>query len=125
MDPNDSDNNKRRLTSLPGGKNQGSRKQRSNAPVTPRESSPHQQESDAQADMPEGEGSLPDTVRQALSNLKAGRATLPSQSARSCSFCAKGENEIARLIAGPSAFICNECVRACVGMLKDRGEWDE
>lgn len=27
-----------------------------------------------------------------------------------CSFCAKNETEVAKLIAGPSAYICNECV---------------
>ena len=27
-----------------------------------------------------------------------------------CSFCGKSQAEVERLIAGPSAFICNECV---------------
>ena len=34
-----------------------------------------------------------------------------------CSFCQKAEREVAKLIAGPSAFICDECVRVCTGIL--------
>ncbi|MDD5224625.1 MAG: ATP-dependent Clp protease ATP-binding subunit ClpX [bacterium] len=31
----------------------------------------------------------------------------------SCSFCGKGQREVQRLIAGPSVFICDECVELC------------
>jgi len=27
-----------------------------------------------------------------------------------CSFCGKGQNEVQKLIAGPSVYICEECV---------------
>ena len=27
-----------------------------------------------------------------------------------CSFCGKSQNEVRKLIAGPSVFICDECV---------------
>lgn len=30
-----------------------------------------------------------------------------------CSFCGKNQNEVGKLIAGPSVQICNECVRVC------------
>lgn len=30
-----------------------------------------------------------------------------------CSFCGKGKNEVAYLVAGPTVFICNECVEVC------------
>lgn len=30
-----------------------------------------------------------------------------------CSFCGKSQNEVAKLIAGPTVFICNECVDLC------------
>jgi len=33
--------------------------------------------------------------------------------ALACSFCAKPENAIAKLIAGPGIYICNECVGLC------------
>lgn len=30
-----------------------------------------------------------------------------------CSFCAKTQHEVKKLIAGPTAFICDECVGLC------------
>lgn len=37
----------------------------------------------------------------------------------SCSFCGKSEGQVARLIAGPGVFICNECVALCEEILND------
>ena len=34
-----------------------------------------------------------------------------------CSFCGKGQNEVRRLIAGPSVHICDECVKLCSGIV--------
>jgi ATP-dependent Clp protease ATP-binding subunit ClpX len=34
-----------------------------------------------------------------------------------CSFCAKNQHHVAQLIAGPSVFICNECVDLCNDIL--------
>lgn len=36
-----------------------------------------------------------------------------------CSFCGKGQNEVKKLIAGPSVFICNECVDLCNEILAE------
>jgi hypothetical protein len=36
-----------------------------------------------------------------------------------CSFCNKPESQSRRMIAGPEAQICDECVGACVEILKD------
>ncbi len=36
-----------------------------------------------------------------------------------CSFCGKTEDQVMRLIEGPGAFICNECVDLCVDILGD------
>ncbi len=36
-----------------------------------------------------------------------------------CSFCNKTQDEVRRLIAGPGAYICNECVQLCMGILED------
>jgi len=41
----------------------------------------------------------------------------------SCSFCGKEQNEVAQLIAGPNAYICDECTRLCVTILRDKGLW--
>ena len=35
-----------------------------------------------------------------------------------CSFCQKSRNEVAKLIAGPGVFICDECVGLCVDILR-------
>ncbi len=36
-----------------------------------------------------------------------------------CSFCGKTQAEVKRLIAGPSAYICNECVELCGEILQE------
>lgn len=36
-----------------------------------------------------------------------------------CSFCGKKHNEVKKLIAGPSVFICNECVSLCNEIIAD------
>ncbi len=36
-----------------------------------------------------------------------------------CSFCGKSQREVNRLIAGPSVFICNECVDICQDILAE------
>ncbi len=37
----------------------------------------------------------------------------------SCSFCGKSQNEVKKLIAGPSVFICNECIDICNEIITD------
>ncbi len=37
-----------------------------------------------------------------------------------CSFCGKHKNEISTLIAGPSTFICNECIDLCHSIVYER-----
>lgn len=34
-----------------------------------------------------------------------------------CSFCGKSEHHVPKLIAGPSVFICNECVDLCAEVI--------
>lgn len=42
-----------------------------------------------------------------------------------CSFCGKTESQVKKLIEGPSAYICNECVELCVEIFKeDLNEFD-
>lgn len=36
-----------------------------------------------------------------------------------CSFCGKTEDQVKRLIEGPSAYICNECVSLCVELFEE------
>jgi ATP-dependent Clp protease ATP-binding subunit ClpX len=35
-----------------------------------------------------------------------------------CSFCTRGQDEVARLISGPGVYICSECVRLCNEILE-------
>ena len=37
-----------------------------------------------------------------------------------CSFCGKVQDEVKKLIAGPSVYICNECVDLCNAHIKPR-----
>jgi len=34
-----------------------------------------------------------------------------------CSFCGKSQHELRKLIAGPTVYICNECVELCMGII--------
>ena len=36
-----------------------------------------------------------------------------------CSFCGKHQSQVKRIIAGPNAYICNECIELCVSILND------
>ena len=36
-----------------------------------------------------------------------------------CSFCGKHEDQVERIIAGPGAYICNECVQLCMSLLDE------
>ena len=38
-----------------------------------------------------------------------------------CSFCGESQHECKKLIAGPTVFICNECVMHCIKVLLNRG----
>ncbi|MDD3959267.1 MAG: ATP-dependent Clp protease ATP-binding subunit ClpX [Clostridiaceae bacterium] len=40
-----------------------------------------------------------------------------------CSFCGKTEHEVSRLFAGPSVYICNECIILCESLLADDDEY--
>jgi len=42
-----------------------------------------------------------------------------------CSFCGKSQHEVRKLIAGPSVFICEECVGLCNDIIRDDTPLDE
>jgi ATP-dependent Clp protease ATP-binding subunit ClpX len=39
-----------------------------------------------------------------------------------CSFCGKNQNEVKKLIAGPSVYVCNECVDLCNDIIREEDE---
>ena len=36
-----------------------------------------------------------------------------------CSFCGKSQHDVKKLIAGPSVFVCNECVALCNDIIQE------
>ncbi len=38
---------------------------------------------------------------------------------RRCSFCGKSAEQVRRLVAGPGAYICNECIALCNEIISD------
>lgn len=41
-----------------------------------------------------------------------------TKNTRYCSFCGKSEHEVRKLIAGPTVFICDECVELCMDIIR-------
>jgi ClpX C4-type zinc finger/Glyoxalase superfamily protein len=42
-----------------------------------------------------------------------------------CTFCGKSQHDVKKLIAGPSAYICDECVELCVNIIREEGNFDK
>ena len=42
-----------------------------------------------------------------------------SKSTLYCSFCGKSQHEVRKLIAGPTVFICDECVELCMEIIRE------
>src|SRR5881628_1382700 len=40
-----------------------------------------------------------------------------------CSFCGKSQNDVGKLIAGPTVYICDECIELCNDIIAE--EWEE
>ena len=40
-----------------------------------------------------------------------------------CSFCGKSRDEVRKLIAGPTVYICDECVNLCNDIIAE--DWEE
>lgn len=45
-----------------------------------------------------------------------------SRSTLYCSFCGKSQHEVRKLIAGPSVFICDECVDLCTDIIREESK---
>ena len=43
----------------------------------------------------------------------------------SCSFCGKSQDDVKKLIAGPSVYICNECVDLCNDIIEEEVKSEE
>src|SRR5271165_3219312 len=45
-----------------------------------------------------------------------------SKNTRHCTFCGKSQDEVRKLIAGPTVFICNECVELCLDIIGEENK---
>lgn len=57
-----------------------------------------------------------------MSDDRQGRSTGDSSKILYCSFCGKSQHEVRKLIAGPSVFICDECVELCNDIIREELE---
>lgn len=54
-----------------------------------------------------------------MTGSKSSPATARQQDFLCCSFCSKERDAVAKLVAGPGVFICNECVDLCNHILAE------
>ena len=54
-----------------------------------------------------------------MSEDRQGRNTGDSNKILYCSFCGKSQHEVRKLIAGPTVFICDECVELCMDIIRE------
>jgi ATP-dependent Clp protease ATP-binding subunit ClpX len=50
---------------------------------------------------------------------KSGTGGSDSKNTLYCSFCGKSQHEVRKLIAGPTVFICDECVELCMDIIRE------
>ena len=62
------------------------------------------------------------SVTEALSVVLREHPRAQSAQALCCSFCAKTQAEVAKLVAGPSAYICDECIHMCNDIMAEERE---
>ncbi len=51
--------------------------------------------------------------------MSKGTAGGESKNTLYCSFCGKSQHEVRKLIAGPTVFICDECVELCMDIIRE------
>ncbi len=50
------------------------------------------------------------------------KSTADSKNTLYCSFCGKSQHEVRKLIAGPTVFICDECVELCMDIIREESK---
>ncbi|MBI1272846.1 MAG: ATP-dependent Clp protease ATP-binding subunit ClpX [Alphaproteobacteria bacterium] len=53
---------------------------------------------------------------------KASGGTTDNKNTLYCSFCGKSQHEVRKLIAGPTVFICDECVELCMDIIREESK---
>ncbi|AHC73569.1 ATP-dependent Clp protease, ATP-binding subunit ClpX [Candidatus Endolissoclinum faulkneri L5] len=54
-----------------------------------------------------------------MNKAASGRGSNESKNTLHCSFCGKSQHEVRKLIAGPTVFICDECVDLCTEIIRE------
>jgi len=57
--------------------------------------------------------------KEGLRNQKEDYDKKDKSSVCYCSFCGNSQHKVKKLIAGPTVFICDECVDLCVDIIKE------
>jgi ATP-dependent Clp protease ATP-binding subunit ClpX len=57
-----------------------------------------------------------------VSNTSGGGSGGDSKNTLYCSFCGKSQHEVRKLIAGPTVFICDECVELCMDIIREENK---
>jgi ATP-dependent Clp protease ATP-binding subunit ClpX len=57
-----------------------------------------------------------------MSKSTTGGASSDSKNTLYCSFCGKSQHEVRKLIAGPTVFICDECVELCMDIIREESK---
>jgi hypothetical protein len=56
-------------------------------------------------------------MRSLVGSLRGRQRRNPGQ--RVCSFCARDQSQVEKLIAGPGVYICDECIELCNEILEE------
>lgn len=54
--------------------------------------------------------------------VRKGKETPAGRGSLFCSFCGKSQNEVMKLVAGPTAYICDECIELCRCIVAEESE---
>src|SRR4030081_3797721 len=54
--------------------------------------------------------------------MPAAKTSSDSKNTLYCSFCGKSQHEVRKLIAGPTVFICDECVELCMDIIREESK---
>jgi ATP-dependent Clp protease ATP-binding subunit ClpX len=64
----------------------------------------------------------PDRGKESEMSKVSGSNGGDSKNTLYCSFCGKSQHEVRKLIAGPTVFICDECVELCMDIIREENK---
>ena len=67
-------------------------------------------------------GFTPNSRREELDKRMSKVSGSDSKNTLYCSFCGKSQHEVHKLIAGPTVFICDECVELCMDIIREENK---